>query len=137
MTAPLIAIVDNDDAFRALMADALAEEGYRTLLIPGSDSADSLIARARPALVILDLRMERANDGIAVIEALRAHPDTAHVPIILCSADIIYLREHEEALHVAGVETLTKPFDLDALYGCVRALIGSGEEASAGHYCSA
>ena len=44
-----------------------------------------MIQRERPDLIILDLMMPEM-DGFAVIEALRANPETATIPVIVATA---------------------------------------------------
>jgi CheY-like chemotaxis protein len=127
MAAPLVAIMDDDEAFRELMGVALAGEGYRTLHISSSEDAAASIVRAQPALAILDLRMEHSYDGLAVLAAIRANRETATIPLILCSADIIHLREYQQALH-AAVETLAQPFGLDELYARIASLLDDGKK---------
>jgi len=57
MTAPVIAVLDNDPSFLSLMHELLTDEGYRILRCRPDDvvSAHALVKRVRPALVILDL----------------------------------------------------------------------------------
>jgi CheY-like chemotaxis protein len=64
-----------------------------------------------PDLVILDLNLPR-NDGIEVLEAMRANPVFAHVPVMILSSSSSP-RERAK-LQVFGVgRYVTKPPDLD------------------------
>jgi len=47
-----------------------------------------LIARRRPNLVILDLRMPE-KDGFAVLDELRGNPETASIPVMIVTADTL------------------------------------------------
>lgn len=125
MASPLIAVFDNEPVFLELMEAALADEGYRTIVSPSLDGARDTIERERPALILLDLRMDGAGPDIALLRALRASPRTAAIPVIVCSADLAYLRSHDDELRALGAATLAKPFDLSALYGCIAALIAA------------
>src|SRR4051794_14541011 len=53
---PAVLIIDDDHALRDLIAEVLAEEGYR---VAGVDGAAALAAlrRERPGLLLLDVRM--------------------------------------------------------------------------------
>jgi CheY-like chemotaxis protein len=47
METPLIAVVNDDPIFLALMEDLLEGEGYRTRSGPGGQGIHALLARAR------------------------------------------------------------------------------------------
>lgn len=125
MIGPLIAVVDDDDAFVDLMREVLTDEGYRVVTGTAEESAATMVARERPALAILDLRMAEAGSGVAILQTLRDDPATATLPVLICSADLIFLRDHADDLRALGCRTLPKPFDLDALLSAVRAMLSS------------
>ena len=60
MHTPLIAIVDDDDAFLELMADLLGDAGYRAVCCATARDGGVILRRIRPALIILDLWLRRA-----------------------------------------------------------------------------
>src|SRR4051794_36347088 len=81
--APLVVVVDDDDMTQHLMRDLLPLEGYRVVTWGSGAGAVELIARERPALVILDVRMEHPRAGIEVLHTLRRNPDTAHIAVLV------------------------------------------------------
>lgn len=120
---PLIVVVDNDEPFRDLLTDVLGDEGYRVVTSTTGADALAVIRQARPALVILDLRMEAPDAGIQLIRAMRGNPLTATLPLLLCSADVAGMAQHAPFLQEHHVPSLNKPFDLDQLLGLIRRLI--------------
>ena len=132
MAGELIAVVDDDAPFLDLMDLLLRDEGYRTLLRQAGDGAYDLIQAAQPDLVILDLRLERPDGGLAVLAQLRRDPATRTIPIILCTADTWYLREQGDRLREQGYALVPKPFDLDALLVTVAAALGHQPPREAG-----
>jgi CheY-like chemotaxis protein len=46
----------------------------------------SLVARRRPDLIVLDLRMPEM-DGFKVLEELRARPETAQIPVVVVTSE--------------------------------------------------
>ncbi len=124
MTAPLLALVEDDDGLRQVLAMALTQEGYRTLLLAQGAGAYEAIRLAQPDLVLLNLWLEERETGWAVLEQLRADPATRHIPVILCSADAPALAARAERVQELGVLILAKPFDLDALWTLVRQVLG-------------
>ncbi len=124
MAAPLIAVVDDDDTFLDLMRDVLTDEGYRVVVERLSERVVALLAREQPELLILDLRMERAGSGMAMLVTLRQGGATATLPILICSADHWFLDEHAPDIATLGATILPKPFDLSALSTCVAQMVG-------------
>lgn len=117
---PLIAVVNDDTAFLTMMNELLSHEGYRTVIWREGDSAYDLVRERRPALVILDIRMEHPEAGWKVLELLRLDPETEAIPVIVCSADSRLLREKQDRLHGLNCQTLEKPFDLDELLALIQ-----------------
>ena len=115
MPQPLIAVMNDDTDFLALMYELLTGEGYRCLICKESARVYPLIKEQHPDLVILDIRMGNPEAGWTILELLRLDPATASMPVIVCSADTIFLRAKEAALRALHCDILEKPFNLDAL----------------------
>src|SRR4051812_23141961 len=104
MERPLIAVVNDDTIFLELMHDLLTAEGYRTAIWKEGDKAYEMIKEHRPLLVVLDIRMEHPDTGWMVLELLRLDPATAHIPVIICSADTARIRAKEAYLREKGCD---------------------------------
>ena len=77
------------------MSEILSEQGrYRVFSASSGQEGISLVARRRPDLILLDLRMP-TMDGFAVIEELRANPETLAIPILVVTSDTINPAEME------------------------------------------
>lgn len=91
-----------------------------------ADGATGLaLAQAlQPDLVLLDLMMPGAMDGLALCRALRADPALARVPVVVLSA-----RGHasdRQATHEAGADAhLVKPFSPMQLLELTGSLLGT------------
>ncbi|WKZ38116.1 MAG: pyridoxal-phosphate dependent enzyme [Anaerolineales bacterium] len=83
---PKIVIVEDTAEARRLIRRILQSQGNFTILeaVNGREGLD-LIQRELPDLIILDLMMPEM-DGFGVIEALRAKPETATIPVIVATA---------------------------------------------------
>ena len=80
-----VLIVENDADQRARMRKALERDGWSvTEAEHGRDGLDKLSA-TRPGLVLLDLTMP-VMDGFAFLEAMRARPEHAAVPVVVLTA---------------------------------------------------
>jgi CheY-like chemotaxis protein len=113
---PQIAIVNDDTAFLELMQDLLQEiEDYEVVVRREWDQAYQFIKELQPDLVILDIVIGREERGWTILELLTLDPATRPIPVIVCTAAVQSLREHEPFLSQYGIFSLPKPFDLDAL----------------------
>lgn len=83
---PKIVIVEDTLEARRLIRRILQSQGNFTILEAEDGRAGlDLVQRELPDLVVLDLMMPEM-DGFSVIEALRANPDTATIPVIVATA---------------------------------------------------
>jgi CheY-like chemotaxis protein len=75
-----------------------------------------------PGLILLDLHLPDMS-GVEVLNALRADPDTAAIPIVAVSADATAAQiEHLRAHGVA--DYVTKPFEVPRLLAMVDSFAG-------------
>jgi CheY-like chemotaxis protein len=82
-------IIDDQPESQRMLQEALEEAGkYRIITANDAHEGISLIARRRPNLVILDLRMPE-KDGFAVLDELRGNPETASIPVMIVTADTL------------------------------------------------
>jgi DNA-binding response OmpR family regulator len=116
-----ILVVEDDGDIAALIAHYLEKSGHRVdRLTSGSDVLPRL--RQTPAdLVILDLMLP-GMDGLIVVQAMRADPSLAKIPVIMLTA------RGEESDRVSGLELgaddyVTKPFSPKELNARVTALL--------------
>jgi PAS domain S-box-containing protein len=82
-----ILIIDDQPESVRLIRDAIATDGRFVILeaIGGAQGVD-MISSHLPDLVILDLRMPEM-DGFAVLDQVRANPDTVSIPVLVITAD--------------------------------------------------
>ena len=83
---PRIAIVDDNEDARRLIRRILQAQGNYSLFEAASGrQAIELARKEHPDLIILDLMMPEI-DGFAVLDALKANPKTAPIPVIVVTA---------------------------------------------------
>ena len=80
-----VLIVEDDDATRTLLRDMLLKEGCIVDVAEDGVAALARVEAEPPALVLLDLMMPRM-DGFQFLEALRAKPSKADIPIVVLTA---------------------------------------------------
>ena len=120
-----IVVINDDTDFLTLMSDLLSEiEGYEVLICREGNHAYQFVKEHRPDLVILDIRIDGQEAGWAILECLTLDPQTRPIPLIVCSAAIRDLQDHQSMLDHYGIDVLPKPFDLDALLEKVTQALG-------------
>src|ERR1043165_725907 len=95
MKRPFIMVVNQDTAFLELMEELLTEEGYHTSIEKEGDKAYAAIKKAKPDLVILDIRINNSEAGFNVVDLMRIDRETENIPIIICSTATQIIRENE------------------------------------------
>lgn len=93
----IVIIDDQEDTIRLLTHVLEEHSDFKIYSAQSGDEGISLIARRRPNLIILDLRMPK-KDGFAVLDELRGNPETAKIPILVVTGDIDLNTSEQEQL---------------------------------------
>src|SRR5690349_14566496 len=102
-----IAVINDDTPFLNLIRELLEDlEGYEVKIHKEADEAYSFVKDWHPDLVILDVVMGHEEAGWMVLQLLTLDPQTRPIPVIVCSAAVSSLHEHEEMLSKHGVAVL-------------------------------
>ncbi|HEY7064464.1 MAG TPA: response regulator [Chloroflexota bacterium] len=118
---PTILVVEDEPPVQQLVADLLADEGYRVLLAADGAEALALVGAEPPDLVLTDLMMPVLN-GVELCRRLRADERTRAVPIVVMTA------AGRGPSETAGANAyLAKPFDLDVLLEVIASYVGPGQ----------
>ena len=80
-----VLVIDDDPHAIDLLAAHLRQSDCVVLRALGGREGIELARRFRPELITLDLEMPAVN-GFEVVEALKADPSTAHIPIVVVTA---------------------------------------------------
>jgi CheY-like chemotaxis protein len=124
-----IVLINDDTTFLDLMRDLLQDvEGYEVLICKEGGQAYELVKEQQPDLVILDIRMGGEESGWTLLELLTLDPQTRPIPLIVCSAAIRDLQDHQPLLQRFGIGVLPKPFDLEVLIEQVDAVLGESRK---------
>lgn len=130
MTAPVIALVDDDRNILTSVSIALQAEGFVTRLYPDGSSALKALGDNPADLGVFDIKMP-GMDGLALLSALRAGGGAAAaMPVIfLTSKD----EEQDEAhgLAAGADDYIAKPFSQRLLIARIRAILRRADMARA------
>jgi len=116
---PKILIVDDDHSAVELIAVRLLALGSTVLRAYGGRDGIEVARQERPDLIVLDLMMPEVN-GFDVVEALKEHPETSRIPILVVTAKEI---TPEDRVKLNGYVTTIMgktEFNLDRLTAEVR-----------------
>lgn len=102
---------------REFAGGVLRAAGFGVLEASNGDEAIAVAREHIPHLVISDVIMEH-GDGYAALEALRRTPATAHVPIVLMTANAD-LKGMRHGMSLGADDYLPKPFSAAGLLACV------------------
>ncbi len=80
-----ILVIDDDPLFRSLIMSILGKEYSVSVASEGSEGYYKAIEHP-PRLIIVDVLMP-GWDGLRTVEAIRAHQDLAHIPIMILTSD--------------------------------------------------
>jgi CheY-like chemotaxis protein len=119
-----VLVVDDDTSILDTVTSILSGEGYDVVSAATGEEALDAVARTRPLLILLDMRMP-VMDGWAVARALRAQGN--RVPIVVMTAAESAKRWADE---VGAEGYLAKPFGLDELLSIVERFRGLGGRAN-------
>lgn len=126
----VVLIVDDVPDNLSLLHDALDESGYTVLVATNGESALQRAVQALPDVVLLDAVMP-GMDGFEVARRLKAHPATAHIPIIFMTG--LTETEHVVAAFAAGgVDYVTKPIRAQEVLARMSVHMSSAREKQQG-----
>jgi CheY-like chemotaxis protein/methyl-accepting chemotaxis protein len=106
----VVLIVEDDPKFATTLLNMARVHGFKGVVALRGDTGLTLARRLLPSAILLDLGLP-AIDGLKLLEHLKAHPQTRHIPVhILSGGD----KKHE-GLSLGAVAYVEKPVSKDAL----------------------
>jgi DNA-binding response OmpR family regulator len=126
----LIAVVDDEEDIRELVAVNLKKDGYAVKGFGDGEAFARSLKKYTPDLVILDLMLPGEN-GLEICKRLKGSPETASVPVIMLTA------KADESDKIVGLELgaddyVTKPFSPKELAARVKAVLRRNEAKHSG-----
>lgn len=128
-----ILVMNNSQDVLALMAELLGDAGHRVTTMAFLSHDLNRVIELNPDAIVLDYMWGSDDSGWAFLQMLRLHPESTHIPIILCTGAVAQVRELDSVLEEMGVRVILKPFNIDQLVGEVnQALEGVDQRRSTG-----
>jgi PAS domain S-box-containing protein len=118
----LALVVDDNTVNRRILAKLLESAGVQVITAAGGLEGVELAIKHRPGVVFMDLKMADL-DGLEAARRLRAHPDTAGIPVIAVTASAF--GDTRQAAREAGcTDYLPKPVRAEVLYAMLHDRLG-------------
>ena len=122
-TEKRILVVDDEAAVAEVMQYLLEDEGYTVVTAVHAEDALAKAAEGGFAAAVLDFSMGEVS-GVAVAQALKSDPSTAHVPIIILTG----ASERTVREQFTGYDLfVSKGADLNEFAAKLAILIGAGD----------
>lgn len=118
MSVYTILLVEDEVSTRTLMRTTLEGVGYVVIDTDNGDQAVDIAISTLPDLIILDMHLPTVS-GKEVLAKLRNDEQTAHIPVIICSA----YDNADLPLEGNAVVALSKPFTPDQALETVKKLL--------------
>ena len=116
-SAPTLLVVDDDEAFRMAIGQAIERRGFSVSLAGGMGPALELARETIFEYALVDVRMP-GESGIELVKALRAIDDGTRIVVLTGYGTIA---NAVEAMRAGAFDYLTKPVNAAV---CVRSLLG-------------
>jgi DNA-binding response OmpR family regulator len=112
-------VVDDEPYNVDILVFELEDRGFTVhTALDGQAALELLEGGLRPDLILLDVTMPRL-DGFGLTRAIRAHPDLAHLPVILLTARA-ELEDKAEGFAARADDYVLKPFHIDEVLARVQ-----------------
>jgi signal transduction histidine kinase/DNA-binding response OmpR family regulator/HAMP domain-containing protein len=106
----VVLIIENDASFAKILLDMAREKDFKGLVALDGESGLRIAHAYKPDAVTLDIDLP-GLDGWMVLDRLKHHPDTRHIPVHIISG----VRERQAGLKAGAIAYLEKPVTRDAL----------------------
>jgi DNA-binding response OmpR family regulator len=122
--APLILIVDNNEALCAWLSVALAAVSYRVICAATGSQGLMASRKQNPDLLLLDWDLP----DMSALQICRRLQQSSDIPIIMLTAHD-QAQERVKGLDSGADDVLTKPFELEELLASIRARLRRRHQA--------
>lgn len=127
MSAPMVAILDDEPEIRQMLSDALQDAGFRTAGFGRATEFEAALRKTAPDVCLVDLGLPD-RDGLTLVHRLALESGAA---IIIISGRA-QVQDRVTGLELGADDYIIKPFELAEVVARVRARVRDGKAARPG-----
>jgi HAMP domain-containing protein/CheY-like chemotaxis protein/signal transduction histidine kinase len=106
----VVLIIEDDANFAHILLDLARDKGFKGIVAHDGEVGLQSAHSFRPDAITLDIDMP-GIDGWAVLDRLKHHPDTRHIPVHIITG----IRERQQGMKAGAIAYLEKPVTKEAL----------------------
>jgi len=106
----VVLVVENEPTFARVLLEMARDKGFKVLVALDGESGLKIAHAYHPDAITLDIDMP-GIDGWAVLDRLKHHPETRHIPVHIITG----IRERQQGLKAGAIAYLEKPVEKEAL----------------------
>ncbi|MEJ7810773.1 MAG: HAMP domain-containing protein [Gemmatimonadaceae bacterium] len=106
-----VLIVENDVTFAGVLLEMARDKGFKGVVATDGRGGVELAHEYRPDAITLDIDLPGGMDGWEVLDRLKKHPDTRHVPVHIVTG----VGTKQRGLKAGALAFLEKPVSKEAL----------------------
>ena len=118
---PCVLVVEDELLIRMLLSEGLRDEGFQVIEACNADEALMILDTGQTDIIISDVRMPGALDGLGLLRLVRQR--FAALPVIVTSGHL----EPREALNEGASRFVTKPYTVEDVIYEVRQVLGTAK----------
>ena len=127
MTTKRILIIDDEEGYRKVLSNSLADLGYETKAVKNGFEALEEMKRQRYSIILLDVKMP-GMDGIELLDRIKGTRFPSHIVIITAYT---YEDVAKEAVRKGAKKVIIKPFSIDDIVSCLNELCAGSQGQNA------
>ncbi|MDQ3519193.1 MAG: response regulator, partial [Gemmatimonadota bacterium] len=106
-----VLVIENDETFAKVLVEMAHDKGFKGLIGLDGPSGLDLAHAYFPDAITLDIDLPGGVDGWAVLDRLKGHPDTRHIPVHIVTG----FGAKQRGLKAGALAFLEKPVSKEAL----------------------
>ena len=128
----LVMVINDSAEILTLFEQLLTGEGYEVSLHSYNPQDIDSVKKVKPDLIISDHLITKEDLGWQFLQKLKMTPQTAKIPIIICTTSMNTVRDADGRFAEKGIIVIPKPFDIEELFAAVEQMIGKANEPGLG-----
>jgi CheY-like chemotaxis protein/signal transduction histidine kinase/HAMP domain-containing protein len=106
----VLLVIENDERFAKILLDLARDKNFKSLVALDGETGLRMTHEFKPDAITLDIDLP-GIDGWAVLERLKHHPSTRHIPVHIVSG----IDQRQQGLRAGAISYLEKPVSKEAL----------------------